>query len=84
MNKRNKESLAKKIAAINSLWDNEERFVDFMPNREMYCTFDFEHEDEPCFIHGVANCPMPDMVILNQVTLDSNTDWLQWELEMME
>lgn len=84
MSKRNKDNLAKKIAEINSLWDNEERFAILMPNREMYCTFDFEDEDEPCFIHGVADCLMPDMIVLSQINLDSNTDWLQWELEMME
>ncbi len=89
MSKRNKDNLAKKIAEINSLWDNEERFVDFMPSREMYCHLVFDDSGESdypeiCTTHPGQDCLMPDMTVFSKINLDSNTDWLQWELEMME
>ena len=77
-------ALAQKIAEINSLWDNEDKYISTMPAREMFCMVDFESEDECCIVHKNENCPMPDMIILNQVSLDSNADWLSWELEMMD
>jgi hypothetical protein len=73
-------SLNEKIAEINSLWDSEERFIMFMPNREMYCVF-----EEHCIIHGPnAGCRSAREEVIESICLDANTDWLQWELEMME
>ena len=73
-------SLNEKMAEINSLWDNEERFLMFMPNREMYCVFDYN-----CIVHGEnAECNITKEEVIESVCLDANTDWLQWELELME
>ena len=44
-------AMAQKIAEINSLWDNEEKYTRLMPSREMYCSFDLE-DDEICSIHS--------------------------------
>ena len=83
MSKRNKYSLAKKLAEINSLWDNEENHSMLMPAREMFCIFD----ENGCFYHIETSpeCAIPsDEKIFDSINLDVNTDWLQWELEMME
>ncbi|MEY3376410.1 MAG: hypothetical protein RL463_720 [Bacteroidota bacterium] len=84
-----KKTLAEKVADINGLWDNEEKYLRLMPNREMYCHFIFDDSDdedriEICEVHPDDCCILPDPTILNEINLDSNTDWLSWELEMME
>lgn len=66
--------LNQKIAEINSLWDNEQNFVQFMPEREMYYC-----PGGDCNCHSDENHQLID-----SVTLDESTDWLSWELEMME
>jgi len=72
--------LAQKIAEVNFLWDNEERFIMFMPSREMYCVFDIN-----CLIHNQdIECSTTNEEVIESICLDANTDWLQWELEMMD
>lgn len=67
-------SLNQKLAEINSLWDNAETYVEFMPKREMYyCS------GEDC------NCDSDEFrQLIDAIYLDENTDWLAWELELME
>lgn len=76
-------ALAQKIAEINSLWDNEEKYTVLMPSRDMYCLFDLDDE-EVCSIHNSVDCVMPNLFVFDSVMLDENSDWLSWELEMME
>ena len=67
-------SLNQKLAEINSLWDNAEVYVDFFPEREMYyCP------------GGDCNCDSDEFhQLIDSIYLDDNTDWLAWELELMD
>ena len=85
MKDRKNKSLIEKVNNIQKRWDMLIDYCQFMPDREMYCTFDFEDEDEPCDIHGVgSDCVFTDDDVIHSVSLYVNTDWLAWELEMMD
>lgn len=78
MSKKDDRAISQKIADINALWDNEELFATNMPNREMYCTHRYWfNDDESCDCNA-------DEQLIESIWLDSNTDWLAWELELME
>lgn len=64
-----KKTLSEKMSDISSCWDNEERYLFSMPEREMLYGNGF-----------VNNNPG----VLDSITLDLNADWMLWELEMME
>lgn len=69
-------SLNQKMAEINSLWNNSEAYVDFMPEREMYYCSDEDHN---------CNCDSDEFrQLIDEIYLHGNTDWLAWELELME
>lgn len=74
MKKKNNRTVAEKIANVNALWDNEEKFTFIMPEREMYfCP------------GGECNCDSDDhRQLVYSVYLNGSSDWLAWELEMME
>lgn len=67
-------SLNQKLTEINSLWGNAEVYVDFLPEREMYyCPGEF------------CNCDSDEYrQLIDSIDLEQNTDWLAWELELMD
>lgn len=54
---------------INICWENEESYLFCMPEREMLYGDGFVNNNQD---------------VLDSITLDLNTDWMLWELELME
>lgn len=73
-----KKTITQKITDINNLWKAEDKIVKYMPDREFYCLQVKYGEDYEC------DCDDDIIDLLPSVDLETNPDWLLWELEMME
>lgn len=69
-----KMNFAQMVQVVGTIWSTESKYTDFMPSREMYCPL----------LNGFDECDCLDNPELDDIQLNMNTDWLLWEIELIE